>query len=103
MESLSPCIPELTADILTGIVDGVVVTDAADTILIWNRAAEEITGIAGTDAVGKNIKAVFYDNPAVDELQGLLPGLGRAGGFDRGATLDKAFASLGRLEGVRTG
>ncbi len=68
MESLSPCIPELTADILTGIVDGVVVTDAADTILIWNRAAEEITGIAGTDAVGKKIKAVFSDNPAVVSL-----------------------------------
>ena len=28
MESLSPQIQELTADILTGIVDGVVVTDA---------------------------------------------------------------------------
>lgn len=68
MESLSPRIQELTADILTGIVDGVVVTDAADTILIWNRAAEEITGIAGTDAVGKNIKAVFSDNPAVVSL-----------------------------------
>ena len=44
----------------------------------------------------------IYDNPAVDELQGLLPGLGRAGGFARGATLDKAFASLGSLEGVQT-
>jgi two-component system nitrogen regulation sensor histidine kinase GlnL len=65
MESISPRIQDLTADILTGIVDGVVVTDAGGRVLIWNRAAEEMTGIASADAVGKNIHAVFSDNPAV--------------------------------------
>jgi two-component system nitrogen regulation sensor histidine kinase GlnL len=65
MELIPPHISDLTVDILTGIVDGVVVTDTDDRIVIWNRAAEEMTGIAAGDAVGKNIHAVFADNPAV--------------------------------------
>lgn len=65
MESLSSRIHDLTVDILTGIVDGVVVTDAEGRVLIWNRAAEEMTGIAATDAVGKKIQSVFHDNPVV--------------------------------------
>lgn len=68
MESLSPRIQALTADILTGIIDGVIVTDEADRILIWNRAAEEITGIAGTDAIGKQVDSVMADNPAAVSL-----------------------------------
>ncbi len=58
-------IKELTADILTGIVDGVVVTDAQGRIIIWNRAAEEMTGIAAAEALGKSMSMVFADNPAV--------------------------------------
>ncbi len=60
-----PRIQDLTADILTGLVDGVVVTGADGLVLIWNRAAEELTGIATPDAVGKHISVVFSDNPAV--------------------------------------
>ncbi len=58
-------IKDIAADILTGIIDGVVVTDVDGAVLIWNRAAEEMTGIAGDDAIGKNIRSVFLDNPAV--------------------------------------
>ncbi len=65
MKSLVPGIADLTADILTGLVDGVVVTEATGRILIWNRAAEEMTGIAAADAVGKNVASVLADNPAV--------------------------------------
>ena len=65
MEPLASRIQDLTADILTGIVDGVIVIDAAGQVLIWNRAAEEMTGIAATDAIGKNIAFVLSDNPAV--------------------------------------
>jgi two-component system nitrogen regulation sensor histidine kinase GlnL len=65
MEPISPRIQDLTADILTGIVDGVVVTDADGRVLIWNRAAEEMTGIAAADAIGKDVYAVFSDNPPV--------------------------------------
>jgi two-component system nitrogen regulation sensor histidine kinase GlnL len=68
MEPSSPRIQDLTADILTGIVDGVVVTDAANLVLIWNRAAEEMTGIAADDAIGKNMKSVLSDNQAVVSL-----------------------------------
>ena len=64
MESISPRIQELTADILTGIIDGVIVTDAANRVLIWNRAAEEMTGIARADAIGRQVNTVLSDNPA---------------------------------------
>lgn len=65
MDSLVTRIHDLTADILTGIVDGVVVTDAEGQILIWNRAAEEMTGIAAAEALGKHFAAVFSENTAV--------------------------------------
>jgi two-component system nitrogen regulation sensor histidine kinase GlnL len=65
MESSSARIKDITADILSGIIDGVVVTDADGHVLIWNRAAEEMTGITGQDAVGKNVNDVFSENPAV--------------------------------------
>ena len=65
MESLTTRIQELTADILTGIVDGVIVVDAGGKVLIWNRAAEELTGINAADALGKNITVVLAENPAV--------------------------------------
>ncbi len=68
MESFSPRIQDLTADILTGIVDGVIVTDASNKVLIWNRAAEEMTGIAGAEAIGKQMNTVFSDNPAAVSL-----------------------------------
>ncbi len=65
MDSLVTRIHDLTADILTGIVDGVVVTDAEGQILIWNRAAEEMSGIAAAEAIGRHFAAVFAGNPAV--------------------------------------
>jgi two-component system nitrogen regulation sensor histidine kinase GlnL len=58
-------IKDLTADILAAIVDGVVVTDEGGRIAIWNRAAEEMTGIMAHDAVGKEAGSVFAENPAV--------------------------------------
>ena len=45
MPALNSQIKDLTADILAGIVDGVVVADAEGRTLIWNRAVEEMTGI----------------------------------------------------------
>jgi len=68
MGSVTQKIKDLTADILTGIVDGVVVTDAQGQVIIWNRAAEEMTGIAAADALGKDMSIVFADNPAVVSL-----------------------------------
>ena len=65
MDSLVTRIHDLTSDILAGIVDGVVVTDAEGQVIIWNRAAEEMVGIAAAEAVGKHFAAVFSDNIAV--------------------------------------
>jgi two-component system nitrogen regulation sensor histidine kinase GlnL len=62
-------INDITADIRAAViddfVDGVVVADAEGKILIWNRAAEEMTGIAGPEAVGRGIRSVFIENQAV--------------------------------------
>jgi two-component system nitrogen regulation sensor histidine kinase GlnL len=60
-----PGIKDLTADILTGLVDGIVVTDANGMVLIWNRAAEEMTGITSSDAIGKEVALVLADHPAL--------------------------------------
>ena len=65
MEAFNTRIKDIAADILTGIIDGVVVADADGRVIIWNRAAEEMTGIARAEAAEKNIRAVFLDNPEV--------------------------------------
>jgi len=65
MQGLTPPFRDLTADIISGIVDGVIVADEAGNVLIWNRAIEEMTGIAAADALGKQARAVLAENPAV--------------------------------------
>jgi two-component system, NtrC family, nitrogen regulation sensor histidine kinase GlnL len=65
MRSLRSSSRDLTADILSGIVDGVVVTDEAGKVLIWNRAIEEMTGIAATDTIGRSFREALVENPAV--------------------------------------
>jgi len=65
MEPSRTSIKDIAADILSGTIDGVVVADADELVLIWNRAAEEMTGIAGADAMGKKINTLFPENPAV--------------------------------------
>jgi two-component system nitrogen regulation sensor histidine kinase GlnL len=65
VEAFNSRIKDIAADILTGIIDGVVVTDAVGRVIIWNRAAEEMTGIVGDDAIGRDVRTVFLDNPAV--------------------------------------
>jgi two-component system nitrogen regulation sensor histidine kinase GlnL len=65
MEQSSSPINDVAADILTAIIDGFVVADADGRVLIWNRAAEEMTGIAGPEAVGRSIHSVFSENQAI--------------------------------------
>ena len=50
MEPLASRIQDLTADILTGIVDGVIVIEAGGQVIIWNRAAQGMAGIAAAGA-----------------------------------------------------
>ena len=68
MHGMIPQFSDLAADILSGIVDGVAVTDEKGNIIIWNRAIEEMTGITATDAIGQVSAAVFSENPAVESL-----------------------------------
>ena len=65
MQGANQQIRDLTAEILAGIVDGVVVTDEQAKIIIWNRAAEEMTGIAASDATGRDAAESFAENPAI--------------------------------------
>ncbi len=58
-------IADMAADVLSGIVDGVVVADADRLIVIWNRSAEEMTGIKASDAVNRRLEEVFSENPSV--------------------------------------
>lgn len=58
-------VKDIVADILSGIIDGVIVADASGCLLIWNRAAEELTGIPAADVIGRDIRAVLQENPAV--------------------------------------
>ncbi len=61
-------ISDITLDILSGIIDGVIVIAADGRVIIWNRAAEEMTGIAGADSVGRHAREILADNPAVVRL-----------------------------------
>ncbi len=65
METQRTRIEDIAADVLSGIIDGIVVMDAAGQVLVWNRAAEEMTGIAAEEARGKEAAELFRDNPAV--------------------------------------
>ena len=63
MQTPQQRIGDLTGDILAGIGDGVVVAGADGAVVIWNRAAEELTGIAAQDAEGRDARAVLADIP----------------------------------------
>ncbi len=65
MDALRPPFKDLAVDILSGLVDGVMVADEDGKVLIWNRTIEEMTGIASDDAAGKGFREVFAENPAV--------------------------------------
>jgi len=65
MKGVQQQVRDVAADILQGIVDGVVVTDGSGRIIIWNRAAEEMTGITAGDAIGRPAGKVLADNPAI--------------------------------------
>jgi two-component system, NtrC family, nitrogen regulation sensor histidine kinase GlnL len=65
MPDVKQHIRDLTADILDGITDSVVVTDGSGVVQLWNRPAEEMTGVMAADAVGRSVGEVFSENPAV--------------------------------------
>jgi len=54
---------ERSMAILSNVADGIVAVDREGCVVLWNAAAEEITGVAGVDAMGR---------PTADVLQGSL-------------------------------
>ena len=58
-QNVTSCLPELTEAILESISDGVFTVDNQWRISYFNRAAEEITGIARDEAIGMPCSEVF--------------------------------------------
>src|SRR5581483_11357231 len=50
---------EQSVAILANIADGIVVVDRDGAVVLWNAAAEEITGVPATEAVGKTLLQVL--------------------------------------------
>jgi PAS domain S-box-containing protein len=59
---------EFNENILESLDDGLVVFDAAERIVRWNRALEAFYGVARADAVGRSLSDIF-DAPFVDALR----------------------------------
>jgi len=47
------------ARVLAAIGDGVLLVDRLDRVRLWNRAAERITGLAGTDVIGRSVASAI--------------------------------------------
>jgi two-component system, NtrC family, sensor kinase len=58
---------EFNENILESLDDGLVVFDAADRIVRWNRALESFYGVARSEAIGRRLSDVF-EAPFVDAL-----------------------------------
>ena len=59
---------EFNENILESLDDGLVVFDAVEQIVRWNRALESSYGVARADAVGRPLAAIF-DAPFIDALR----------------------------------
>ena len=51
--------------ILANIADGIVAVDRDSHVVLWNAAAERITGVAGADALGRTIEDVLHHSLSV--------------------------------------
>ena len=83
---------EFNENILESLEDGLVVFDAAERIVRWNRALESFYGVARSEAIGRALGDVF-DAPFVEALRA------ERGDNPRGSTLFRVPLA-GRKEGV---
>jgi PAS domain S-box-containing protein len=65
--------------------DAIVVVDAADRVIIWNRAAEKMFGYSGTEAVGSN----FTELLVPDESAGVIENIFRSSGSSGAGSADR--------------
>jgi PAS domain S-box-containing protein len=61
---------ERSVAILANIADGIVAVDREGRVVLWNAAAEQISGIQGRDALGKTTLQVLQRTLESDETQG---------------------------------
>ncbi len=76
--------------ILENVADGIVAVDRDGRVVLWNRAAEQITGVHGSDALGRTPQEVLGRSLESDEAS--HPGVSRLLAIRRGA--DEAWLSL---------
>ena len=76
--------------ILENVADGIVAVDRDGRVVLWNPAAEHITGVPGSEALGRTPLQVLGRSFEADE--GALEGVGRLVAIRRGA--DEAWLSL---------
>jgi len=72
---------ERSVAILANIADGIVAVDREGKVVLWNRAAEQITGITGEDALGRTPADVLQrtlesgsDTPSGDQIVFIMRG-----------------------------
>jgi PAS domain S-box-containing protein len=58
---------ERSGAILSNIADGIVAVDREDRIVLWNAAAEEITGVPASEAVGRRVSEALQRELAGEE------------------------------------
>ena len=76
--------------ILENVADGIVAVDREGRVVLWNSAAEHITGVPGSEALGRTPLQVL--GRPLESEEGSLAGTGRLVAIRRGA--DEAWLSL---------
>ena len=76
--------------ILENVADGIVAVDRDGRVVLWNPAAEQITGVPGREALGRTPEQVL--GRPLEAEEGALEGVGRLVSIRRGA--DEAWLSL---------
>jgi two-component system nitrogen regulation sensor histidine kinase GlnL len=69
---------EFLTNLLASLDDAVVVVDARDRIVIFNQAAEHLTGLPRSQALERPYADVFVDNAAVDAMVQRVRSLGQS-------------------------
>ncbi len=93
------------ATVLAGISDGVTATDGDGRIVLWNAAAEEITGIPEEQALGRGIDDLLprRQQPTSDDAGPIEPGSGPIRVRGESREIEFSVASIGLTTDDRPG
>ncbi|MGD0379233.1 MAG: EAL domain-containing protein [Acidimicrobiales bacterium] len=65
------------ADILAAVDQAIIATDAAGVVIYWNRAAEQLYGWSGADAIGQRSHDLFSSEETEDQARAILQAMRR--------------------------